>query len=283
MYGPEYVRTFYNAHALREWERLEATAWERLKALIHADFLTQYCKSGDYVLDAGCGPGRFTIELLNLGAKPVAFDISDEQLRLAKAKVSESGLPGKVQYIQGGICDLSRFEDATFDATVCYGGALSYIGDERTTAIAELVRVTKPGGFLMLGVMSLLGAQLILTNRSSAPDMAILQDPERGGPVSMTELLKTGNLQGFPSRVGMQHPFMHLYTSAELCALFQGTCEIVTVAGSYVTSHEGVSRFEELAEDPERWKTIVRLERTLNTEPGLVDSGSHIILVVRRI
>ena len=55
------------------------------------------------------------------------------------------------------IADLSIFTDESFDATVCYGGALSYLRGDAPRALSELVRVTKPGGTVFTGVMSLYG------------------------------------------------------------------------------------------------------------------------------
>ena len=55
------------------------------------------------------------------------------------------------------ICDLSRFEDGTFDTVVCYGGPLNYVRELADEALGELVRVTKPGGYVLMSVMSTLG------------------------------------------------------------------------------------------------------------------------------
>ena len=39
---------------------------------------------------------------------------------------------------------------------------------------------------------------------------------------------------------------------------------------------------EEIAADPRTWATVVELERRLNSNPGLVNSGDHILLAARR-
>ena len=59
-YEPEYTRTFYDAYGSLEWDRLEVKAYGRLQAIIHADFIGRHIRQVDRVLDAGCGPGRFT-------------------------------------------------------------------------------------------------------------------------------------------------------------------------------------------------------------------------------
>ena len=53
MYNPEHTRTFYDAYVQAEWSCLEATAYGRLQAIIHAEFIHRYVSEGDCVLDAG--------------------------------------------------------------------------------------------------------------------------------------------------------------------------------------------------------------------------------------
>ena len=87
--------------------------------------LEGFVRPGDRVLDAGSGPGRFTLELLRLGAHVTALDISP-----ASSSCCAHGSPD-VEAIVGDITDLSRFEDDSFDVTVCFGGPLSYVVDGR--------------------------------------------------------------------------------------------------------------------------------------------------------
>ena len=158
MYDAEYVKSFYDAYGRREWERLEGSVAGRLKAIVHADFVRRYVGQGDRVLDAGCGPGRFTVTSAKLGAVVTALDLSEGQLELAKATVAEAGGSDAVEaFVAADIADLSMFADGHFDVVICYGGALSYVCERRHAAAAELVRVIRPGGILLVSVMSRLG------------------------------------------------------------------------------------------------------------------------------
>jgi ubiquinone/menaquinone biosynthesis C-methylase UbiE len=158
MYNPEYTRRFYNAYSEHEWNRLSDNAYGQIQAVIHIDFLKRYVHRGDAVLEAGSCPGRFTMELARLGAKVTVLDLSERQLELAQANVSAARLLDQVQdFIQGDVTDLP-FAENTFDVTVAYGGAMSYVCEHRHRAAAELVRVTKPEGILLISVMSRYGA-----------------------------------------------------------------------------------------------------------------------------
>ena len=55
------------------------------------------------------------------------------------------------------IVELPRFSDCEFDAVICCGGPISYVLERADDAVAELLRITRPGGYLLLSVMSLLG------------------------------------------------------------------------------------------------------------------------------
>ena len=277
-YDADYTRTFYDAYGEREWPRLEATAYGRLQGIIHADFVRRYVGPGMRVLDAGCGPGRFSIAVAELGATVTALDLSERQLQLAKERLGEAGVLDRVDgFVSADIADLSMLPDARFDVVICYGGALSYVCDQRYRAASELVRVVRRGGVILTSVMSLNGAAANLVRR---PTMYILKDPERE---QVWRVLQDGDLDGVPSQLEhMKQPPMHMYTSDELRSLLP-ECQALEVAGSNVTDYEGSTTIDEVMRDPQAWSTVVRLERELNSRPGLVDSGSHIIMAAQRL
>lgn len=280
MYDRDYTKTFYDAYVQAEWSRLEATAYGRLQALIHTDFIQRYISPGDRVLDAGSGPGRFSIEVARLGATVTVLDISNQQLELAKRKLSDAKvLSGVDKFIKGDIVDLSIFQDNRFDLVICFGGAISYTCEKRYEAVKEIIRVTRPGGVILISVMSRMGVH----NAVRKNMIPILEDPDGAAELgtSYWSVLDSGDLPGFDSRIGMRHPAMHLFTSQELSSLISG-CDILELAGSNVTASEFSPELETIAENPKAWETVVKLEKRVNTNPGLVNSGSHIILAARR-
>src|SRR5262245_21944447 len=128
MYDAEQVQRFYDSLGELEWHRFEKTPADRVSLEVHRRLLAEYVEPGMRVLDAGAGPGRFTIELARIGARVVVGDLSPEQLRLNEARVAEAGCQDAVESRQLlDITDLSRFGDAGFDAVVCFGGPLSYV------------------------------------------------------------------------------------------------------------------------------------------------------------
>jgi ubiquinone/menaquinone biosynthesis C-methylase UbiE len=98
------------------------------------------------ILDIGTGTGCLCTELSALfpGAKIIGIDTSDEILRYAKQDIHESGLGDKIEYINARVEDMP-FADSYFDIIT---GQFSFsLWEEPVSALKEINRVLKPGGF----------------------------------------------------------------------------------------------------------------------------------------
>jgi SAM-dependent methyltransferase len=95
------------------------------------------------VLDAACGPGLYADVLLRSGAQVSGFDASALMVELARRRLGDRA--------DLRIAVLGRrlpYADAAFDRVVC-ALAIHYVAD-RSAAFAELFRVLRPGGVLVL-------------------------------------------------------------------------------------------------------------------------------------
>ena len=90
-------------------------------------------------LDLGCGTGVFVPLLAELRWTVVGIDASEDQLRVARERVG-----GMVEALVHADARTLPFEDASFDAVLA---ALVHTDiDEYDRAVAEAVRVLRPGG-----------------------------------------------------------------------------------------------------------------------------------------
>jgi SAM-dependent methyltransferase len=155
----EKIRTMYDGAAEKEWERLERDPRGRVAFEVHRRFLARYLRAGQHVLEIGAGPGRFTFVLAELGVTIDVTDFSAVQLEHNRRRLGESDAERAViSRSLLDICDTSRYDDASFDAVVAYGGPLSYAFEQAPEAMTGLLRILKPGGVLVASVMSLLGS-----------------------------------------------------------------------------------------------------------------------------
>jgi ubiquinone/menaquinone biosynthesis C-methylase UbiE len=100
----------------------------------------------EIILDAGCGTGIFTFDLLSCGAYVTGLDISFSMLKNAKSKGQTS-----FRVLQGNMLNLP-FRDCSFDKIVSIT-ALEFIEDGRR-AMEELFRVARRGGTVVVATLN---------------------------------------------------------------------------------------------------------------------------------
>ena len=128
----ELIQTFYTEHVRQEWRRLVKDAYHRLEYETTLHYLEQYLPEQGLVLDAGGGPGRYTLELARRGYDLVLLDFTPANLEFARRQIKRAGLRRRVkEVVEGSITDLSRFAGGTFDAVLCSGGPLSHVVNAR--------------------------------------------------------------------------------------------------------------------------------------------------------
>jgi ubiquinone/menaquinone biosynthesis C-methylase UbiE len=104
-------------------------------------------EKGESILDAGCGTGIFTSDILEAGASVVGLDISVPMLRLAGRK----GMGYPFFRMVGDIVMLP-FPEGVFDKVVSVT-ALEFVEDAGK-AFRELSRVTRPGGCIVVATLN---------------------------------------------------------------------------------------------------------------------------------
>src|SRR5262245_58105187 len=130
------------------WEKAYRTEGNsRSFELAYDDFVKRIGQPKDSLaLDIGCGICANSIRLAQRGYVVSAADYSESILGPARENVAAHQLSGRITISREDILNLT-FPSDQFDLTLCWG-VLMHIPDAKR-AIAELVRVTKPGGYLV--------------------------------------------------------------------------------------------------------------------------------------
>jgi ubiquinone/menaquinone biosynthesis C-methylase UbiE len=130
-------RAYYDEFSHR-YEDERGRGYHALVDDLEVDIALRYGRNAR-VLEAGCGTGLILHRLQAEAAEVVGLDLSAGMLRHAVRR----GLP----VVQGSITDLP-FPDGAFDV-VCSFKVLAHVA-RIEAALAELSRVTRPGGHMVL-------------------------------------------------------------------------------------------------------------------------------------
>jgi ubiquinone/menaquinone biosynthesis C-methylase UbiE len=99
-------------------------------------------------LDLGCGDGTTAVPLALLGAEVLGIDIAKNLVDAGNKRAAELGL-NRLKFQEGDACNLQGVSDHSFDLTLSIFGAM--FAPKPFDVAKEMVRVTKPGGRVVMG------------------------------------------------------------------------------------------------------------------------------------
>ena len=105
---------------------------------------------GEAVLDVGCGTGTLALEArerVGITGRVCGIDPSRQMITYARRKAARRNL--SVDF-QPGVVERLAFPDRSFDVVLCIWMIQHLPNDDKRHGLAEIVRVLKPGGRLLL-------------------------------------------------------------------------------------------------------------------------------------
>jgi len=157
------VHEFYK-YAQKEWERLDLPLC-RIEFASTLQLIDTYFAKGGKVVDIGGGPGRYMIELLKRGHHVTLFDLSPENIALAKIKAAELDLTAD-DFLVGDARDLSALSGRLFDGLLALGPLYHLTERRDRIAFLEAARLLlSPKGILIAAYLNAWGiARTLLTD-----------------------------------------------------------------------------------------------------------------------
>ena len=100
------------------------------------------------ILEIGAGTGRYSVTLAQEGYSVTAVELVQHNLDVLRSKLNGTE---PITAMQGDALDLSSFRDQSFDLTMLLGPMYHlYTWEDKKQALSEAVRVTKPGGHILV-------------------------------------------------------------------------------------------------------------------------------------
>ncbi len=127
-----------------DFTRIAASMRESGEALIKALGITRGLK----VLDLGCGDGTTAVPAAKLGAEVLGVDIARNLVAAGNKRARVEGLTN-LRFQEGDATDLHEVNNKTFDLAISIFGAM--FAPKPFDVAKEMVRVTKPGGRVVMG------------------------------------------------------------------------------------------------------------------------------------
>ncbi|MFP3985296.1 MAG: class I SAM-dependent methyltransferase [Candidatus Bathyarchaeia archaeon] len=246
--------------------------YHRIEFFVTMHFLDKYLPGKALILDAGGGPGRYTVELAKRGYEVILLDLVPEMLEVAERKIRRAGLRKKVrQIVEGSIEDLSMFDDEAFDGVLCLGGPLCHILDQprRERAVRELVRVARKDAPIFASVISCLGLIKSMLTRFQQEMPYALHHLETGDYI--------------PGVHGEGFTAAHWFLPEELRGLFEAQgVEVLEMAGLEGLSSHHPRETNKLSRDQEKWKIWMEIIHKTCTHPAVVGCSEHFLLVGKK-
>src|SRR4051812_25091381 len=127
-----------------DFTRIADTMRESGEALVNRIGVTKGMK----VLDLGCGDGTTAIPEAKLGAAVLGVDIAKNLVEAGSRRAAEAGLTN-IKFQEGDATNLEGLPDKSFDLVVSIFGGM--FAPKPADVAKEMVRVTKPGGRIVMG------------------------------------------------------------------------------------------------------------------------------------
>ncbi len=110
--------------------------------------INTYCPKTRKILDIGCGPGTFSLELARLGYDVTALDISEQSIQLAKQTLAKTTKDRKFGSLKYFVSSIEKFQGGPFDLIFCRG-VLHHLHNGGKSELACCSRLLNENGFFV--------------------------------------------------------------------------------------------------------------------------------------
>lgn len=202
-----YLENYYNAY---DEEGRLLSQHGQVEYLTTMKYIHEYLEGmhSPAILEIGAGAGRYSVTLAKEGYQVTAVELIAHNLDLLKAKLDGTE---QITVLQGNALDLSALPDGAFHLTMLLGPMYHlYTREEKAQALAEAVRVTKPGGIILVAycmneptviqyVFAQNHLQYVTENQMMTPDWHCISEPK-----DLFELIRTEEIAALDAELPVE-------------------------------------------------------------------------------
>ena len=257
----DYLNSYYSGYD-EEGRLLRGTG--RVEYTTTMTYIHRYLRPDSRILEVGAGTGRYSVTLAGEGYDVTAVELVPHNLELLQSKITEEMT---IRALQGNALDLSMLEDNAFDLTLVLGPMYHlYTEADKKQAISEALRVTKPGGVVMVAYC--------------ISDASIVEYAFRAG--NLQEVLEE-DLMDPETFVTHSRPkdLFELERKSDIDRLMAG----FSVKRLHYVATDGLSYFmrrEMMEMDEKTFGTFLKYHLTVCENPDLVGATAHSLDIFRR-
>ena len=160
------------------------------------------------ILEVGAGTGRYSVTLAKEGYNVTAVELVQHNLDVLKSKLDGSE---NIKAILGNALDLSELPDESFSLTMLLGPLYHlYTWEDKVKALSEAVRVTKPGGYILVAycmneptiiqyVFGMNKLQEVMDIKLISPDWHCISEPKE-----VFELVRTEDIVALDATIPVE-------------------------------------------------------------------------------
>ena len=270
-----YIKSYFNCNVEKEIERNKTNAYSRFIFNLQLDALRTYLgEGGNCILDAGCGAGSYAIEAAKMNNQIYLVDISEALIAEAIKLFSFENLNN--QLIGVDILDvrhLYNIPDQYFDYVICFGGVLNFLLNDIGFGLDEFYRVLKPSGILLMSLGSKYGAIKSVLKENPKCVSFILRHKEM---FDLNEILQTGSIS---QKVAFDIPNRQVYSAYEFSKiLLEHGFNVIENRAIPSVSAGMYKLVSEIESQRGCYSELLKIEKKVATEDGLLDSGDYLFV-----
>ena len=202
-----YLEDYYNTHD-EEGRLLSRHGQVEYRTTMKYIFASLDGIADPNIVEVGAGTGRYSVPLAKQGFRVTAVELVAHNLEILKAKLDGTE---PLVALQGNALDLSELSDDSYDLTMLLGPMYHlYTREDKLQALYEAVRVTKPGGHIMVAycmneptiveyAFSLNHVMELKTKNMLTPDWHCISEPK-----DLFELVRTEDIAALDAEIPVE-------------------------------------------------------------------------------